>query len=47
MEYRKLLNEKYSKIGLLEMDNDSITVRCHASDKALGDNPRTKKIKIK
>lgn len=47
MEYRKLLNEKYSKIGLLEMDNDNITVRCYASDKALGDNPRTKKIKIK
>jgi hypothetical protein len=45
-EYKKLTNSKYSVISLLDMDNDSITVRCHASDKALGKYPRIKKIKI-
>lgn len=46
MEYRALLNEKYSKIGLQEMDHKSITIRCHASDKALGNIPRIKRIEI-
>lgn len=45
-EYRTLLNEKYSKIGLLEMDDEGITIRCHASDEALGDIPRVKRIPI-
>lgn len=35
MEYRKTLNEKYSKIGLLEMNAESITIRCHASKESL------------
>lgn len=34
-EYRKLLNEKYSKISLLEMDNESITIKCYASEESL------------
>jgi len=45
-EYRKLLNEKYSKIGLMEMDDKSITIRCHASKEKLGSAPRTKQIEI-
>jgi hypothetical protein len=47
-EYRKALNEKYSKIGLLEMDNESITIRCHASSEALekAGLPRVKTISI-
>lgn len=35
MEYRTLLNEKYSKISMNEMDSESITIRCHASNQAL------------
>ncbi len=46
MEYRNLLNEKYSKISLMEMDDNSITIKCYASDKALGDIPRVKRIEI-
>lgn len=46
MEYRKLLNEKYSKIGLVDMDDKTITIRCHASDKALGNITRVKTIAI-
>ncbi|MGM1023209.1 MAG: hypothetical protein ACQEXV_22485 [Bacillota bacterium] len=45
-EYRKALNEKYTQISLLEMDNNSITIECYASDKALGDLPRIKHIEI-
>ncbi|MGE6227607.1 hypothetical protein [Paenibacillus chitinolyticus] len=45
-EYRKLLNEEYSMIGLLEMDDNSITIRCHASKEALGGLPRVKRIDI-
>lgn len=50
-EYRKLLNEKYSKISLLEMDDNSITIRCHASSESLekaglSENNRVKKIEI-
>ncbi|QJI52309.1 hypothetical protein [Psychrobacillus phage Perkons] len=46
IEYRTLLNEKYSMIGLLEMDNESITIKCHASDQALGNNERIKRIPV-
>lgn len=46
MEYRRLLNEKYSKICLLGMDQESIDIKCYASDQALGDIPRYKKIEI-
>lgn len=35
MEYRSLLNEKYSIIGMNGMDSESISIRCHASSKAL------------
>jgi hypothetical protein len=35
MEYREALNEKYSKIGLYDMNDESITIRCHASTEAL------------
>lgn len=35
MYFRKKLNEKYSKISLLKMDNDSITIRCYASKESL------------
>lgn len=35
MYYRTKLNEKYSKIGLLKMDNDTITIRCYASKESL------------
>lgn len=45
-EYRTLLNEKYSRIRLLEMDENSITIYCYASDKALGDIQRIKRIEI-
>lgn len=34
-EYRTELNEKYSVIGLLEMNDNSITVRCYSSDEKL------------
>lgn len=46
MEYRQLLNEKYSVIGLKEMNNYSITVRCHVSETALGNFPRERTILI-
>lgn len=46
MEYRTLLNKKYSKIILKEMDDESITIRCYASEKSLGDIPRVKRILI-
>jgi len=46
IEYRNLLNEKYSKISLMEMDDSSVTIRCYASDKALGDIPRVKRIDL-
>lgn len=45
-EYRTLLDEKYSKISLQEMDDESITIRCYASDKALGNIARIKRIQI-
>lgn len=35
MEYRKALNEKYSKIQILGMYDNDIVIRCYASDKAL------------
>jgi hypothetical protein len=31
---------------LLEMDEGSITIRCHASEQRLGNNPRVKKIEL-
>ncbi|MNH75569.1 hypothetical protein D3C73_278130 [compost metagenome] len=46
MEYRQLTNEKYSVIGLMSMDDSSITVRCHASEQRIGDNPRIKTIQL-
>ncbi|MGY3386851.1 hypothetical protein ACVWZB_004805 [Paenibacillus polymyxa] len=46
IEYRTLLNEKHTKISLLEMDESSITIRCYACVKALGDIPRIKRIEI-
>lgn len=33
--FRQKLNERYSVVGLLKMDDNSITIRCHASDQAL------------
>lgn len=47
-EYRKALHETYSKIGLLEMDDTTITIRCYASDLAMSktDLPRTRQISI-
>lgn len=35
LTYRTVLNEKYSVIGMNEMDGESITIRCHASERAL------------
>lgn len=35
MDIRKRLNEKYSKISLVKIHEDHITVQCYASDKAL------------
>jgi len=35
MDYRKKLNEKYSKISLLKMDDESITIRCYASSQSM------------
>lgn len=46
MEYRRFLEEKYAKISLLEMDSESITIRCYASDEKLKDKPRIQKIPI-
>lgn len=46
MEYRQLLNEKYSKISLKDMSENSITIRCYASDKQLGDIPREKTVTV-
>jgi hypothetical protein len=49
LEYRKLLKEKYSVIRLVGMNNEeSITVKCHASDKALqaAGLPRVKKVTL-
>lgn len=45
-EYRWSTNSKYSVISLLEMDDNSITIKCHASEKALGRLPRIKKVSI-
>ena len=46
--YRQALNEKYRMIRRLEMDADSITVQCWASDKAMGmiDLPREQRIEV-
>lgn len=46
-EYRKLLNEKYSKISMLEMDENSITVKCYASDQSMLRAGLTKEDRIK
>nr|WP_156736427.1 hypothetical protein [Mycobacterium sp. E3298] len=46
MEYRHLLNEKYSQISLMSMDESSITIRCYASELKIGLNPREKTIQI-
>lgn len=47
-QYRKLLNERYSIISLLEMDNESITIKCHASEQSLVKSglDRVKKITV-
>jgi hypothetical protein len=46
LEYRSLLNEKYSVITMNEMDQNSITIKCHSSDTKLGDNPRIVQIAV-
>jgi hypothetical protein len=46
MEYRSLLNEKYSIITMNEMDQNSITIKCHASDTKLRDIPRIVQIVV-
>lgn len=46
MEYRRLTGNKYSVIGLKAMDDNSITVSCHASEQRLGINPRVKTIQF-
>lgn len=45
-EYRKHCNSKYSVTHLLDMDNNTITVRCFSSDEKLGDWPRIRTLKI-
>lgn len=47
-EYRLALNEKYSKIYLKEMDDQSITIGCTASDKSVkrANLPRIQRIEI-
>lgn len=47
-EYRKALGQKYSKISLQKMDDDSITVKCYASDQALNKTnlPRVQRIEV-
>lgn len=50
-EIREKLGEKYSKISLLSMDDESITIRCYTYAKDLhkigmDDNNRTLKIKV-
>lgn len=35
MEYRTTLNEKYSKINIMEMNDNDIVIKCHASENAL------------
>jgi len=46
MEYRNFLNAKYSKISLLDMDDESISIRCYASDSELKDKPRHLKVPV-
>lgn len=46
MEYRKALNEKYSKISLIDMSDNSLTIRCYASEQAIGNLPRVQTISI-
>lgn len=46
MTYKKLLNEKHSKISLIDMDDKSITIRCYASDEQLGDIPRVQTVMV-
>ena len=49
LEYRKKLNSKYSVIHLLKLEENSITVRCHASKeqlKAAGLTDKDREIKI-
>lgn len=43
MRVRELLNEKYSKVSLMAITEDSVTVRCYASDQVMeraGLNPK-------
>lgn len=48
MEYRKALNERYSKISLCDMDDKSLTIRCYASDESLSKTklPRINKVLV-
>lgn len=47
-EYRKQLNEKYSVISMLSMDDKGITIRSYASDKKLldADLPKIKRLEV-
>ncbi|MCM3227547.1 hypothetical protein [Terribacillus saccharophilus] len=45
-EYRTKLREKYSVTNLLEMDDASITIRCHASDQKLKELPRVQRVPV-
>lgn len=45
-EYRSLTKSKYSVISLLDMDEESITVRSYASKEALDGYPRIKRITV-
>lgn len=44
--YKEKLNSKYSKISLLEMDDNTITIRCHDSDQAMKKAGLTERIQV-
>lgn len=46
LSYRKALNSKYSVISLMEMNDDTIKIRCHASDMALKGTELERNLKI-
>jgi len=40
LSYREHCKDKYSVIGVTSMDDQSITIKCHASEQRLKDKPR-------
>lgn len=49
MEIREKLHEKYSKISLVSIEDDGVTVRCYASDNSMiahGMDPKQRVLKV-